>query len=65
MISDSILVMSDSLSDLRIFNTHHHESVQATSEQMERVQNQVTSIRSDLKEQIERAIRDVKDRAED
>ena len=56
----SIVVMSDSLSDLRIFNTHHRESVQATSERMERVQNQVTSIRSDLKEQIERAILDVK-----
>ena len=52
--------MSDSLNDLRIFNTHHRESVQATSERMERVQNQVTSIRSDLKEQIERAILDVK-----
>ena len=56
----SIVAMSDSLSDLRIFNTHHRESVQATSERMERVQNQVTSIRSDLKEQIERAILDVK-----
>ena len=56
----SIVVMSDSLSDLRIFNTHHREFVQATSERMERVQNQVTSIRSDLKEQIERAILDVK-----
>ena len=56
----SIVVMSDSLSDLRLFNTHHRESVQATSERMERVQNQMTSIRSDLKEQIERAIQDVK-----
>ena len=27
----SIVVMSDSLNDLRIFNTHNHESVQATS----------------------------------
>ena len=30
------------------------------SQRMERVQNQVTSIRSDLKEQIERAILEVK-----
>ena len=56
----SIMAMSDSPSDLLIFNTHHHESVQATSERMERVQNQVTSIRSDLKEQIEQALLDVK-----
>ena len=27
----SIVVMSDSLKDLRIFNTHNHESVQAMS----------------------------------
>ena len=57
----SIVVMSDSLRDLRVFNTHNRESyVQATSQRMERVQNQVTSIRSDLKEQIERAILEVK-----
>ena len=56
----SIMVMSESLRDLRIFNTHNRESVQATSQWMERVQNQVTSIRSDLKEQIERAIFEVK-----
>ena len=49
----SIVVMSDSFKDLRIFNTQNRESVQATSQRMERVQNQVTSIRSDLKEQIE------------
>ena len=36
----SIVVMSDSLRDLRIFNTHNRESVQATSQWMERVQNQ-------------------------
>ena len=56
----STVVMSDSLSDLRIFNTHHRKSVQATSQRMEGVHNQVTSIRCDLKEQIEQAILDVK-----
>ena len=56
----SIVVMSESLRDLRIFNTHNRESVQATSQRMERVQNQVTSIRSDFKEQIERAVLEVK-----
>ena len=49
----SIVMMSDSLRDLRLFNTHHHESAQATSQRMERVQNQVTSIRSDFKGQID------------
>ena len=56
----SIVVMSDSLRDIRVFNTHNRESVQATSQRMERVQNQVTSIRFDLKEQIERAILEVR-----
>ena len=56
----SIVVMSDSLSDLRIFNTHNRESVQATSQRMERVQNQVTSIRSDFREHIEQAVLEVK-----
>ena len=56
----SIVAMSDSLRDLCIFNTRNREFVQATSQWMERVQNQVTSIRSDLKEQIERAILEVK-----
>ena len=56
----SIVLMSDSLRDLRVFNTHNRESVQATSQRMERVQNQVTSIRSDLKEQSERAVLEVK-----
>ena len=56
----SIMVMSDSLRDLRIFNTHNRESVQAMPQRMERVQNQVTSIRSDFKEQIERAVLEVK-----
>ena len=56
----SIVVMSDSLRDLHIFNTHNREFVQATSQRMERVQNQVTSIRSDFKEQIERVILEVK-----
>ena len=56
----SIVVMSDSLNDLRIFNTHNRESVQATSQRMESVQNQVTSIRSDFKEQIDRAVLEAK-----
>ena len=30
----SIVVMSDSLRDLRVFNTHNREFVQATSQQM-------------------------------
>ena len=46
----SIVVMSDSLGDLHIFNTHNHESEQATSQRMDRIQNEETSIRSDLKE---------------
>ena len=56
----SIVVTSDSLRDIRVFNTHNREAVQATSQRMERVQNQVTSIYSDLKEQIEWAILEVK-----
>ena len=56
----SIVVMSDSLNDLRIFNTHNRESVQATSQWMESIQNQVTSIRSDFKEQIDRAVLEAK-----
>ena len=56
----SIVVMSESLSDHRIFNTHNREFVQATSQQMERVQNQVTSIRSDFREHIEQAVLDRK-----
>ena len=56
----SIMVVSESLRDIRVFNTQNHESVQATFQRMERVQNQVTSIRSDLKEQMERAILEVK-----
>ena len=56
----SIVVMSDSLRELRISNTHYHKSAQATSQRMERVQNQVTSIHSDLKEQIDRAVQEVK-----
>ena len=54
------MVMSDSLNDLRIFNTHNRESVQATSQRMESLQNQVTSIRSDFKEQIDRAVLEAK-----
>ena len=56
----SIMVMSDSLNDLRIFNTHNCESVQATSQRMESVQNQVTSIRSDFKGQIDQAVLEAK-----
>ena len=54
------MVMSDSLTELHIFNTHYRKSAQATSQWMDKVQNQVTSIRSDLKEQIERAVQEVK-----
>ena len=54
------MVMSDSLRDLRLFNTQNRESVQAMSQRMGRVQNQVTSIRPDFKEQIERAVFEVK-----
>ena len=56
----SIVVMSDSIRDLRISNTHYHESTQATSQRMDRVQNQVTSIRSDFREHIEQAVLEVK-----
>ena len=38
----SIVVMSESLRDLRIFNTHNRESVQATSQRMERVPSALT-----------------------
>ena len=51
---------SDSLRDLLFFNTQNRKSIQAASQWMERVQNQVTSIRSDLKEQIERVVLEVK-----
>ena len=56
----NIVVMRDSLRDLRVFNTQNYESVQATSQWMERVQNQVTFIRCDFKQQIERAVLEVK-----
>ena len=36
--------------------TQLHGSVQATSQKMDRVWKEVTSIRSDLKEQIDRAV---------
>ena len=52
--------MSESLRDLRILNTHNRKSVQATSQRMERVQNQVTSIRSDFREHIEQTVLQVK-----
>ena len=52
--------MNDSLRELYISNTHYRESAQATSQRVDIVQNQVTSIRSDLKEQIERAVLEVK-----
>ena len=57
----SIVVMSDSLRDFCIFNTHNCKFAQATSQWMDRVQNQVTHIRSDLKEQIERVVIEVND----
>ena len=57
----SILVMSDSLRDLRMYSTLITANLhRATFQRMDRVQNQVTSIRSDLKEQIERAVLEVK-----
>ena len=56
----SIVVMSDSIRELRISNTHYHESTPATSQRMDKVQNQVTSTHSDLKEQINQAVQKVK-----
>ena len=56
----SIMVMSDSIRELHISNTHYHESASATSQWMDRVQNQVTSIRSDLKEQVDQAMLEMK-----
>ena len=56
----NIVVMSDSLRDLRRSNTHNRKSVQATSQRVDRVENQVTSIRSDLKEQVDRVVLEVK-----
>ena len=44
----SIMVIGDSVRELHIHNSHLRESAQATSQWMDRVQNQVTSIRSDL-----------------
>ena len=45
----SIVVMGDSVRELCIHNTHLRESAQATSQGMDKLQNQVTSMRSDLK----------------
>ena len=56
----SIVVMGDSFRELRIHNTYLRESAQATSQQMDRVQNQAASIRSDLKGQIDQAVQEVK-----
>ena len=53
------MVMSDSIRELRISNTHYCEFAQATSQRIDRVQNQVTSIRSDLQQQIDRAVQEV------
>ena len=56
----SIVVMGDLVKELRIHNTHYRESTQAMSQWMDKVQNQVTSIRSDLKEQIDQVVQQVK-----
>ena len=56
----SVVVMGDSVRKLCISNTHYYESTQATSQWMDRVQKQETSIRSDLKEQINRVVQEVK-----
>ena len=37
-----------------------HVTTQATSQRMDRIQNEVTSIRSDLKEQIKRVVQEAK-----
>ena len=56
----STVVMDDLVRELCIYNTHYCESAQAMSQQMDRVQNQVTSIHSDLKEQINQVVQEVK-----
>ena len=52
--------MDESITNFRISTTHVRESTQATSQRMDRVQQQVTSIYSDLEEPIERVVHEVK-----
>ena len=52
----NIVSMGESISNFRISNTHMCESAQATSQWMDRIQQQVTSIRSDLQEALEKAV---------
>ena len=49
----SVLSMGESTTQLQ-------GTVQATSQRMDRIQNEVTSSRSDLKEQIDRAVQEAK-----
>ena len=56
----NISSMGESISTFRIYDTQVHNFAQATWQQTDIVQHQVTSIRSDLKEQIERAVHEVK-----
>ena len=54
------MVMSDSLRELCIPNSHYHKFAQPTTQWMDRIQNQVTSIRSNIREQVDRAMLEVK-----
>ena len=51
----SIMSMDDSFRDYQIYLTRAREFVQATSQRMDSIQPQVTSIRSDLEEHVDRA----------
>ena len=55
-----IVVTGENLSELRILNTRYRESAQALSQRMDSVQNRVTSIRSDVTEQVDRALQQLK-----
>ena len=52
--------MGDSINGFRIFSTQIRESAQATSQRMDIVQQQVTSIRFDLQEQLNKAVHEAK-----
>ena len=56
----SIVVTGENLSELQILNTRYRESAQALSQRMDSVQNRVTSIRSDVTEQVDRSLQQLK-----
>ena len=56
----SIVTMGESWSDYQIHLTQVCESAQATSQAMDNIQPQVTSICLDLEEQIDRAVHQMK-----